>query len=232
MGHGPVIIALRVPVGQIGLHKAVIIHLFIGKCLGRPHPGNPGLDIRADLREALFVIHRCLRHPAPVPYHHQNRDGKNQCNHQGKAPLNGKHADKGSGDGEKGHRQILRSVMGQFCDGEQIAGEAAHDHACPVGVIKVKIQLLEMLEEGRPNVRLHSRAEGMSPVNHGELKDIAEHIAEGHNKHHRKEGTVQLIRQHLVHGISGYQRKCQVNHRHHDGAEHIQKKQTPVGYEV
>ena len=60
-----------------------------------------------------------------------------------------------------------------------------------------------MLEEGRPNVRLHSRAEGMSPVNHGELKDIAEQVRQELEINKKIFGTPAFKHTSAFRGIEG-----------------------------
>ena len=89
-----------------------------------------------------------------------------------------------------------------------------------------------MPEQIPADVRLHPDAEGMPVVGHNKLQQRAQHIRHQYKHHHRKEGAVQLIGQHIVQSAACNQGKGQINGRDTHGAGHVQGKQPPVWLKV
>ena len=119
-------------------------------------------------------------------------------------------------------------MVGQLRDLKEVGGQAAHQHAGAVIVIEIKAQLLHMVEKVPADIRLHPDAEGVAPVEHHIVQQAPQHKGRRHDGHDHKEDAVLLVRQPLVHGRAGHQRKHQVDERDDKGAGHVQYKQSLV----
>jgi hypothetical protein len=89
---------------------------------------------------------------------------QDQRDDQRQPPLDGEHDPQGAHDGDGGDEQILRPVVSQLRDVEEVGGEAAHELAGAVLIEIAEAQLLHMAEKVPADVGLHQDAEGVAPV--------------------------------------------------------------------
>ena len=123
-------------------------------------------------------------------------------------------------------------MVGQLRQLKQVRGQAAHQLAGAVFIVKVKAQVLHMGEQVPADIGLHQDAEGVAPVAHDEVKPRPEDKGRHHQGHDREENGKPLIRQPVVHGGAGDQGKGQVDDGDEEGAADIQQEQAPVGAEI
>ena len=113
----------------IGLIEALLLPAFIAEGLGGADAGQARLDFGVDGAGFLLGRPGGPAHGPAAAQHHQQKHGDNQRHHQRKTPLDGKHHCQCADDGDSGDEQILRPVVGQLRQLEQVAGQAAHQLA-------------------------------------------------------------------------------------------------------
>ena len=123
-------------------------------------------------------------------------------------------------------------MVGKLRHGKQITRQTAHQLTCTILIIEIKIQCLQMLEEIIAQICLYIGAKGMSPVGHDILAYRTQHIEADHRDHQDEEQAVLLVWQHILHGISGYQRECQINQGNHHGTDNINHKKLHMRLEI
>ncbi len=164
--------------------------------------------------------------------HHGEKHRQDQRDHQRQLPLDGEHDGKGAHNGHAGDEDVLRAVVSQLRDVEEVCGQAAHELTGAVAVVVVKAQLLHVAEQVPADIRLHQDAEGVAPV----ADDILEHRPQGkghkHHRHHREKRAVSALGQQLVHAPAGDVGKRQIDQGDHQRAGEIHNEQLPMGPEV
>ena len=154
----------------VGLVEALLLLRLVGERLGGADAGQAGLDGGVDgagllLGGAGRIAHlTAAAHGRPQQHRHQHQQ------HQRQLPPHGEHHRQRAEDGDEGDEQVLRPVVGQLRQLEQVAGQAAHELAGAVLVVEVEAQLLHMVVQVAADVRLHPDAEGVSPVGHHEIQ--------------------------------------------------------------
>ena len=204
----------------------------VGEGLGGADTGEAGLDLGIDGTGFLLGGPGGLGHLAAAIQHHQQEHGDDAAHHQGQPPLDGEHHRQRPHNGDKRDEQVLRPVVGQLRQLKQVRGQAAHQLAGAVFIVKVKAQVLHMGEQVPADIGLHQDAEGVAPVAHDEVKPRPEDKGRHHQGHDREENGKPLIRQPVVHGGAGDQGKGQVDDGDEEGAADIQQEQAPVGAEI
>ena len=230
--HGPVERPLGGLEAVVGHVELLQLRLLIGKGLGGLDPREAGLNVGVDGGRPLLHLDGGVLHGLAALPHHQEEHRDDTGDHQGQLPLNGEHNDQSAHNGDTGDENVLRAVVGQLRDVEQIRRQPAHQLTGAVAVIVIEAQLLHVAEQVPADVRLHQDAEGVAVI----ADDIGEHgpqdVCAEHHRHHGEEGPVGALRQQLVHAPPGDVGKRQIDHGDHQGAAHIQEKQLPVGLEV
>ena len=123
-------------------------------------------------------------------------------------------------------------MVRELRDLEQVAGDPAHELAGAVLVVKGKGEVLHMMEQVPPDIRLHAYAQQVPPVGDDEVKDALEHIGPRQQRHNHKKGGKELLGQQGLHRAAGHDGKRQVHHANAQGARHVQRKQLPVGFVI
>ena len=116
-------------------------------------------------------------------------------------------------------------MVRQFRNFKQISGQPVHQLAGSVAVKKIKIQLLKMHIKIASDIRLHANAELMSPVGDDEVHARPQHKRRHNDGHDAEKGSVELVRQEVIHDIARHQWKSDVDRAHEKRAAHIQKKE-------
>ena len=218
--------------GGVGAVELLELRPLVGEGLGRADAGEAGLNVGVD--DGGFLLHGGggLAHGAAAGPDHGEEHRDDAGNHQGQPPLDGEHDGQGPRDGDAGDEDVLRAVVGQLRDVEEVRRQAAHELPGAVFVVVVEAQLLHVAEEVVADVRLHQDAEGVAPV----ADDIGQQGPEDkggkHHRHHAEEGLVGASRQQLIHAPPGHGGKGQVDHGNQQGAAEVHDEQLPVGPEV
>ena len=216
----------------VGPVEAALLLCLVGEGLGGADAGEAGLDLGIDGAGLLLGGPGRLGHLAAAVHNHQQEHGDDAAHHQGQPPLDGEHHRQSADDGDQGDEQVLRPVVGQLRQLEQVRGQAAHQLAGAVFIVKVEAQVLHMGKQVPADIGLHQDAEGVAPVAHDEVKPRPEDKGRHHQGHDREENGELLLRQPVVHGGAGDQGKGQVDDGNEEGAGDIQQEQAPVGAEV
>ena len=116
-------------------------------------------------------------------------------------------------------------MVGQLRHFKEIADHAAEQHAGAVLVIEAEGQLLQVGEEIPAHVRLGENAHLVAQHRDHIIQKALQHIGQDQDPHHHKEGGIQLLRQIQLHGTAGDIGEHQVDDRHQDGADHVDRKE-------
>ena len=131
-----------------------------------------------------------------------------------------------------GDEQVLRPVMGQLSDVEELCRHPAHEVAGAVFVVEAKGQGLQVGKQVPADVRLHQHAEGMPPEANHILQARPQQIGRHQQDSHGEEGPVAAVRYQLIQAHPADIGKGQINQRYGQGAGHVQQEQPQVGPEV
>ena len=227
---------MKAPLGGferlVGAVEPLLLDTLVAEGLHRADTAETGLDLGIDGAGLLLGRHRGAAHPAPQQHQHHQKHRNDGHDDNGHAPLDAEHHRQRAHDGDDGDGQILRPVVGQLRQLEQVGGQAAHQLSRAVAVIEIEAQRLHMMEQVAADIRLHTNAEGVAPVGDDVVQSCPQHKGQRHHRHDDKEHPVVLLRQPVVQRRAGDQRKGQIHHGNQNGAADIQRKQLPVGLEV
>ena len=216
----------------VGLIEAALLRFLVGKGLGGADAGQPRLDGGVDGAGLLLGGAGRGAHLPPAAQRHSQQHRQQEQQHQRQLPAQAEHHRQCAQNGHGGDEQILRPVVRQLRQLEQVAGQPAHQLAGAVAVIEIEAQFLNVVVQVAADVRLHPDAEGVTPVGHHEIKPRPQQIG-GHHHGHNDEKRPELpLGEPRVHGGAGHQRERQVDARDQERAGHIQRKQPPVGLEI
>ena len=206
-GHGLVVVPLGSLELVVGLLELPILLLLIGEGLGGAHAGDGGLQLAVDARHVLLDLHRGLHHPPALEDGEEDEQGHHGKDDEGQLPLDGEHQAESAAQGDHRDEQVLRAVVGQLGDLEQVGGGPAHQLSGAVFVIEGEGQVLHVPKQVPADVRLNEHA---------------------HHVHDGEEGPEQIGRQQLLHGQPGQIGESQVYQGNAQRTGHIQQKQVQV----
>ena len=232
LAESPVVVAFRGLESLIGYGKFSVVHVLVGECFGRPDAGKSRLDLAVDLRHLYLYIARGDHHVPAACYDHQQENRYDYQYHQRQSPLDREHYYQTADYGHDCYEKILRPVVRQFRQFEEVSGHAVHQLAGPVPVKEFEVHGLHVCEELLPHVRFNTHAEHMPPVGDDVVHSRPQYEGYGHDDHHREKCMVFLSRQQLVHGAPCHQRESQVYEARYESAGQIQQEQFPVGPEI
>ena len=218
--------------GGVGAVELLELRPLVGEGLGRADAGEAGLDVGVD--DGGFLLHGGggLAHgPAAGPDHGEEHR-HNAGDDQGQTPLNGEHDDQGPQDGDAGDEDVLRAVVGQLRDVEEVRRQAAHELAGAVLVVVVEAQLLHVAEEVVADIRLHQDAEGVAPITDHVGQQGPQREGGEHRRHNGKEGLIGAFGQQLIQAPPGHGGEGQVDHGDQQGTAEVHEEQPPVGLEI
>ena len=230
--HGFVELPLGGFVDFIGSVEPGPLHIGIAEGFGGADAGEAALNLLVDVTGFLFGCGGGPAHPGAQGHDHHQENGNHQSHHHRQFPADGNHHRQGAADGQNGGQQILRPVVGQLRQLEQVAGQPGHQLAGAVLVVKIKAQILHMAEQILPDVRLYPDAEGVAVICHNEVQKRAQYITDHHRRHDEKEGAEHPVGKQVIQGAAGDQREGQINPGDAHGTQDIQGKKFFVVAEV
>ena len=231
-GHGAIPLLLGGLEALVGPQELLVLRVLVGEGFGGAHPGDTGLDVGVDARHVLLDHLGGPHHVLPVEVGHHQEHRDQQHHHQGQPPLDGEHDGHGPHHRDTGDEQVLRPVVGQLGDVEELGGHAAHEVARAVLVIEAEGEGLEVGEQVLADVRLHQHTEGVSPVANGVPQRRPQEIGRDKHHDHGKKGPIPALGDELVHAHPADVGEGQVHHGDHQRTGHIQKKQPQMGPEI
>ncbi len=206
--------------------------VLVGEGFGGTDTRKPGLDIRIDHRRSLLQRRGRFAHRIPALPDHPDKHRHNDQNHQRQPPLNPEHNRKSANDGHAGDKHVLRAMMGELGDIEEVSGQTAHQLSGTVPVVVVEAQLLHMPEEVVTDISLHQDAEGMPPIADNVMEQGPENERDYDNGHNGKKSPVCALRQKLIHTPAGDVGKGQIDQRDKQSAEEVSEEEFPMGDEI
>ena len=230
--HGLVKVALGGLELLVGAVELAGLGVLVGEGLGGAHAGEAGLNVGVDGGHGLLHAPGGVHHGLPVYGGDQNEDGDQNQHHQGQLPADGEHHHNGPRHGDQGDKQVLRPVVGQLRDVEELPGHPAHEMAGAVLVVEPEGEGLDVGEEVPADIRLHPDAEGVAPVADHVLQERPEEVGGQKGAHNQKEGGIQPRRQQPLHTYAGHVGKGQVDHGDQEGAAQVHEEELPVGPKV
>ena len=220
--HGLVILHLGGLEQGVGVVKLIQLLLLVGEGLCSPDAGDAALDGGVDIGGLFLDLDIGRLHSHPLGQGEPQAQGQHHRQGQGQAPLDGEHHRQGAHNGQGADEDVFRAVMGQLRDLKQVTGDAAHQNAGAVLIIEAAGQVLHMVEHVPPHIRLDQHAHAVAQHGDDVVQPGLHQIGRHHQGHHHEKQGEQLPRQQAVHGGAGHIGKHQVDHRHQQGAAHIQ----------
>jgi hypothetical protein len=98
-----------------------------------------------------------------------------------------------------------------------------------VVVVKREGQFLEMVKKVPPHVGFDIGPHGVPPIGYKIGKAHPEDVEKDHKARHNKKRAVQPAWEELLYGKFGHHREGQIRTRDKGGADHIRRKEFPVG---
>ena len=128
----------------VGGGEPVGLHLLVAEGLGGADTGKAGFDLGVDVTGFLFHSSGGPAHVSAHGHYDNDEQGDHDADHKCQLPADLCHDDEGADDRTDGGDNILRAVMGQLRQLEQIGGEAAHQLAGAVAVIEIEAHILHV----------------------------------------------------------------------------------------
>ena len=230
--HGLVALLLGALEALVGALELGRLRVLVGEGLGRAHPGDAGFHVRVDAGHVGLHVLGGADHTNPVEVddHQEHRD--QDQHHQGKPPLDGEHDGNRAHQGHAGDEDVLRTVVSQLCDVEELSGDTAHEVAGAVFVVEAEGQRLQVVKEVLADIRLHQHAEGVAPVGDHVLQSGAQEVGGHHDHHHGEERLIPALRDQIVHAHPGDIGEGQVDEGDHQRAGHVQEEESQMGLEI
>ena len=119
--------------------------------------------------------------------------------------------------------------MGQLHHLEQVVDHPGHQLPRAVFIVEPEGQLLQVAEQVAAHVRFHVRPQHVPPVIHKILKSRPDKIGGHQGADHGEKHSVGVFRQQLLHRPAGNHGEEKIHRGDHQGAEHIQSEQLPIG---
>ena len=184
---------------------------FVGECLGGSDAGDPALDGGVDLAGPFLDLAVGGLHVPALPHAEYDADWKHDDEHHRQDRVDRQKDDQRAEECERAGQDVLRTVVRQFDDLEQVVSDAGEQDAGPVLVKEAVGKLLHMGEDVPAHIRFHERSHPVS--DHGDkiLADRPHNIGRKHDRHHRKECPEEPVRQKAAHGPAGHIGKDQVH---------------------
>ncbi len=133
-----------------GTHYAYATYIFL----------DPGVEGTDTAKLALPVACHFPTEPDDQP-HHQRRN--RHCN-QRQFHMHGKHQDQRPDKGHDRHKQVFGAMVGDLADFFQILGDACHQMACLLVVVKAEGKLLQMVECAFAHFGFDRDTQNMAPI--------------------------------------------------------------------
>src|SRR5699024_8972076 len=160
--HGLEVAAARRLVFLIRGDEFLVLGLFIGKGLGRAYAGDAGFYCRVYLRSLPFYLEICLFHAHPAREREEYEQRQAHRQNQREPPFDPREHDERTEDGEDAYEYVLRPVVRELRDLEQVRGYPAHEHTRAILVKEGERELLHVVEHRMPHVRLYVDAHPVS----------------------------------------------------------------------
>ena len=203
--------------------ELVDLLILVAERLGDAHAGNGAFDFRVDARCAALDVAGDLHHVASAHRDEQDDHRHGDHQHERQLLLDVPEDEERAGQRHDGDEQILRAVVRQLRDIEQIRRHAGHQQAGAVFVVKAEAEFLHVCEDGRAHIRFDVNAHQVPQIGDDPLRRRADEERGEHRAHHNQEGAHRLIGNVVVKHLARDHREQNIHQRDHQRAEHIQQ---------
>ena len=186
--------------GLVRDSELLVFGPFVGKCFRSPDAGDAALDGGVDLAGPLFDLAVGALHVEALPHSEDDAGGDHDEEYQRQDRIDRKQDDQRADDGERARQDVLRAVVRQFHDLEQVVGNARHKDTGPVPVKKAVGQRLHMCEDIPAHVRFDHCSHAVSDHSDKILTHRADQIRREHDQHDAEKGLEESFRKKAPHG--------------------------------
>ena len=186
---------------------------FVGERLGCAHAGEAGFNVGIDDADLLLDETRGAAHRAAARHDDEYGDRDEHADDEREPPFDCEHDDECAGDRDDGDEQVLGAVVRQLSDLKEVGGQAAHQMAGAVAVVKVEAKRLHVAKERLPDVGLDADAERMAPVGDDIIEQRTDDVGQHDDAHNNEKRLVLQIGQERVDRLAGDDRIGQVDQR-------------------
>ena len=205
----------------VGAVEFPALLLLVGESLGHAHAGDAALDGGGDLGGLALDLDVGALHAQPLAEREPQAQRQHDRQHQRQLPAQEEHHDQRADDGQRADDHVFRAVVAQLRDVEQLARDAAHQHARAVLVVEAEGQLLHMFKEVAAHLRLDQHAHAVPEHGDDVIQQRLHQIAQRHDAHDEEEHAEHLLRQVLPHGAARHIGEDEVDHRDEQRADHV-----------
>src|SRR5690606_14579391 len=142
--------------------------------------------------------------------------------------VNISHERKRAEQGHDGYEHILRAVMRNLTDVIEIIGHSAEQMAGPIVVIKPKRQLLNMIKNRAPHVRLDIDAQHMAPIVDDKLQTRVQGVNQQKANAGKHDERPVLFGQQSIHENADEERNSKLQYPGKYGTTEIKEKQSLI----
>ncbi len=223
--------ALKEP-GVLRLEPPALQRL-VGEGLHHPDPGQRVLHPLIDRPDLLLAHLQGGVHPAAEVQGIGHRHRHQPQDHPGQRPVQARQDQHRARELQHRDRQVLRPVMIELAEREQVVGDPAHQLPDPLAVIEAERQSLAVLEQGAAQGALHLRPHHMALIVD---EQGAYRLGRQQGQHDHPHGVD--LAQHAgpvmpggepAGDVVGAERQEQRRHRDDHGAAHIRRQQRDMG---
>ena len=223
--HRLVVFDLRALEHVVGAVEFAALLLLVGEGLGHAHAGDAALDGGGDLGGLALDFDVGALHTKPLAEREPKADRQRDRQHQCQFPAQHEHHDQRAHDGQRADDDVLRAVVAQLRDIEQLARDAAHQHARAVLVVEAEGELLHMFKEVAPHLGLDQHAHAVAEDGDDVVQQRLGQIGQRHHAHHQEKHGVELLRQVAAHRAARHIGENQIDHRHQQRTDHVDREQ-------
>ena len=230
--HRLVIADLALLEGLIGSIEFGILRAFGRKGFGGANAGDAALNGGIDFTGPDLDI------PVRVLHTHALVDGKDNAEREKndqderKPGIDHEQNDESAKQRRAAGQNVLRPVVCQLDDFEQITGDTCHQHTGSVPIKEREGQRLHVGEDIAAHVCLNEGTHAMPDDRDQILKKGAQKIGDEKRRHNEKEGAKVLLRQGRIHGPACYIRKSKINQCNGERETHIQSECRAVRIDI
>lgn len=231
--HGPVVGFFAAEVVLVGFPEFLQLQGFIRKALHHADPFEGIHNGGIDARDLFPVVRECGFHAFVLDGRKPQHDQGHGPQAQTQLPVDAQHDGEGAEDLDQGNEQILRPMVCQFGDVEEVRDNAARKRSCVGAVVESERQPLELFKEIPPHVGFHLRTHDVALAGYVVPAGGFHDVHDEHGGNQPGQSMVNRIgpfKKESAGAPAENQGKGNVHGGDHCGAEQVQKEHAFVGF--
>ena len=227
---------IGIPAGEaepaVALLKLLLLLVRVGEGLGDPDAADGAFQGGVDIRHGRPGIPEGLAHLAAEGPGDDHEEGDAGEDDEGEPDIDGAEIDEGDHDADDGDDDILRAMVGQLADIEEVVGHAGHDLAGLMGVIEAIGKGLQMGKHIRAHPGLHIDAHHMALILNEVIQEHLDQIKAEEGDAIDDHEAVVAIGNEVIEHEAGDHGIHDADQGHQEGRAHVHGEEAEVGFIV